>query len=737
MNNITYQHVIPSVLIIIGILIAIAVCGFSYWRYVDKNPRTMVMMAVRVLFFIVLGWCMFMPELMKSDTKTLKPRFIVAVDASGSMTLAPAKDITSRWKTMQESLDMDWSKSVAEECEVDIWPFTTELGSKMTMDELRAATPEGNATMLRDSLRKVTSRYAGQNVAGFVLFTDGLDTREAYDDWAREAWPFPIYTVRLEPDGVWDVDPDVHVDAVNTPRRVTLGWDTDLKVALSGQGTKGQQQTIQLFKNGAMDQEQIFQIPAGGGAKEVLFKLKNPEIGVFNYRVFVPPLDREENKEDNEYEVSVIVIDAKNRLLYVEGYPRWESKYLTRALQANKQATPLGFVMGPDGKFMTFGNRGSMTADMKEDQLAFFKIVIVGNIDAKELGEERAKNLVKFVEDGGSLVCLGGLKGWGPDGFLNTELKKVLPVKSVNSTIEEGDFKVEVTGEGRSHPAFAGDKDFWHIVPNILSVFPKAQMSPGAEALVACQTPDGPQPLIVAQRYGQGKIVAVLTDSLWKWKLSENSLEHKPYERFWDQLIQWLTPEKEKMDIKPLEIFADREQMFLGEEVELSARKSGSEEDDSLQRAEVQCLVVDADKRTLPYSMQAQSVASATGKSFPGYVFKYKAEKAGIHKASAVMVIDGRKIESDPVSFFVKPFTPETIPKPANVEVLKGIAEGSSGQYFETTEELDKALQNLTFATLEREEKEYESLWNNWWLLGLLMAIITLGWVIRKTMNMP
>jgi hypothetical protein len=735
--NITYEHVMPGPTIIMAILIVIGVGGFSYWMWVEKNLKTMLMCIIRVIFLACLGWCMFMPELIKSDTKTLKPRFVVAVDASGSMELKPNELAVDRWTNLKGCFDMEWVGYVSEECEVDIWPFTSEVGTKITVDEVRAAQPEGEATLLRDSLRKITSRYAGQNVAGFVLLSDGIDTREAYDDWALQPWPFPIYTVRLEEDGVWEQEPDVHIDAVNTPRRVTVEWATQLKVALSGQGTKGQAQMCKLFRNGELYAEQPFQIPAGGGAREVVFQLDNPEIGVFNYKVVVPPVDGEKNTDDNVYEVTVLVIDAKNRLLYVEGHPRWESRFLKRMLVANKQATPLGFIMGPDGKWMTFGTRGSMTADMRMDQLAFFKIVILGNLDAEELTEARAGNLVKFVEDGGSLVVLGGLKGWGDKGLMNSKLKKVMPVKSITQQIQEGEFDVDVTGEGRSHPVFEGDKEFWDIVPKILSVFPDARMAAGAQALVSCVTDAGPQPLIVAHRYGQGKVVAILTDSIWKWKLSEMSLEHKPYERFWNQLLKWLTPEKDKSDLSPLEIFADREQLFLGEEVELSGRKGGKNDDEEFQSAEVKIMVMGPDKKSLPYSTTVRSITSETGKSVPSYVLDYKAEKPGIHKAFAEMTVSGRKITSDPVSFFVKPFTPETMPKPANLQVLRGIASSSQGTYFDTPDAMNDALMDLTFATLEREQKEYESLWNNWWVLGALVAIVTAGWVVRKLQNLP
>lgn len=734
---ITYDHVMPVATIAIAVGIAFAFCAFSYWRYVDKNLHTILICATRVLFYAVLVWCMLLPELRKSDIQSLKPRFVVALDISGSMKLSPSDDVPNRWANARSCLELDWTGRIANECELDIYPFGSDVGTKLTLDEARSVEPEGASTMLRDALKRITGRYAGQNVAGFVLLSDGLDTREAYDDWAAEAWPFSLYTVRLEPDGIWEVEPDVHVDAVNTPRRVTVNWKTKLKVAVSGQGTKGQPQMVHIFKNGKPLEQIPFQIPAGGGAQEVVFELENPEIGTFNYKVVVPPVPGEKNKEDNEYEVTVLVIDAKNRLLYVEGHPRWESKYLTRALKANKQAVPLGFIRGPGGKFISFGTRGSMTPDMRTDQLAFFKIVVVGNLDAEELGEERAKNLERFVDRGGSLVLLGGLKGWGEKGFLQTSLKKAMPIKSMTPKIMEGNFPVELTGEGRSHPAFAGDSELWDVIPPVLSIFPNAKLSPAAQALVIAQTPQGPQPLIVAQRYGQGKIAVILTDSLWKWKLTPESLENKPYQRFWDQLIQWLTPEKEKLDLKPLEIFADREQLYLGEEIELSARKSIQKGDAVFESEPVKCEIIGPDKRKLPFDMQKQQVMTSSGKSFPGYALKFTAEKAGIHRAVAVTRIDGQPVESDPVSFFVKPFTPESMPKPANITVLKMLASSSDGKYFDTPEEMNEFLQTLNFATKERESVEYESLWNKYWMLAVLMGLLTFGWVLRKTRNMP
>lgn len=733
-----FEHTVPAIMIWLGVCLALAVIGYSFWRYLKLDIPTIILLVLRVFFIALLIWCLFLPELKRSLKHMLKPRFVVAIDTSKSMLLTPSEDVSNRWSVTKMVLHEPWKTIIASECDIDVYTFATELGPRIDMAESDNQVPDGLSTLLCDSLRKLTDRYKGQNVAGFLLLSDGIDTREAYDDWAGESWPWPIYTVSLEPRDLWEVEPDLRVDAVKTPRRVTVGWTTELKAIVSGQGTKGQAANVQLFENNVLVQEVPTQIPVEGGAKEVSFQLEHPQQGVFTYTVFVPPLPKESHTNDNTYAVSVQVIDTKNRLLYVEGPPRWESKYLLRALKANSQITPLCFIQGPNKKFLTIGPRGSMTPDMTESHLTFFKIVLLGNLDAEELGEQRAMNLLKFVDTGGSLVLLGGPKAWGTSGFSKTPLKKLLPVKMKSHMRKpiEGKYPVMLTEAGQSHPAFAGDKSLWEVIPPVLSVFPDVALSAGAEALVGANTSSGVQPLIVAQRYGQGKVVAVLTDSLWRWKLSPAAKENKPYQRFWNQLISWLSPAEEELAPEQLDIFADREQMFLGEEIELSARLGGNREKPA-NAVTVNCEITTPDKRGIPFLMAKQHVITPSGKSFPGFAVKFTAQLPGLHTATAITEIGGKKIESDPVSFFVKPFTPESIPRPANIEVLKALARKSNGKFFDELEDLNETLSSLQFKSSEEESVKYSSLWQNLLIISCLLAFLSVEWGIRKWRNMP
>ncbi len=732
---IIYEHTLPALIILLGVVAALAVAGFSFWRYMPKKLATIAIPALYTIFIVLLAWCILLPGKKEVETHTLKPRFVVAIDNSESMLLTPDPSISSRWDIAKQALAMPWASIVGADCDVETYSFADKVGDKITLDAVESLEATGTSTLLRDSVKELASRYAGLNVAGMLLLSDGTDTREAFTDWASDSRPFPIYTLQLEPAGMWADEADIRVDSVNTPRRVTKDWDSSLKAVISGQGTQGEAVGVQLFKDGDLIEEHPVQIPTDGGTRNVTFELKHPEIGTYEYRVFVPPLPGEVNTNDNEYVVSVQVGDSKNRLLYVEGTPRWEYKYLRRTLIANAEITPMIFFTGVDGKPRGGVPVGTLTANMDESELTFIKIVVLGNLSGAELTDERARKLVKYVEDGGSLVVLGGPKAWAADGVSSTPLKSILPVKAHawKSVESETPMPVRLTDMARSHPAFAGDPELWDSIPPILSVFPDVSLSAGASALVTVDSPQGPQSIVVVQRYGQGKVAAIFTDTLWKWQLAPGAAKGKFYQRFWAQLISWLMPTDEDVDKDTIEAFASVDRLHLGEELEINARPGkGLASVESME-----CTVTLPNKRQIPYAMTSQYVTTASGKSHPGFTARFKAEMAGLHTAVVSLEIDGRTVESAPISFYVKPFTPESVPRPIAEDVLQALAAASGGRYFTTLDALDDGLSGLNPNLIEDETEKYRTLWRHWIMIALLMTLMTTTWVVRKLQNMP
>jgi hypothetical protein len=312
----------------------------------------------------------------------------------------------------------------------------------------------------------------------------------------------------------------------------------------------------------------------------------------------------------------------------------------------------------------------------------------------------------------------------------------MLPVRGGPVKTLEGDkpYPVKLAEAARAHPAFAGDAALWQNIPPVLSLFTGFSVSPGAETLVTAETPSGPQPVVTTSRFGQGKVTAILTDSLWRWQLGPEAGKSRPYERFWTQLISWLLPRQESLEGMRLEFFSDREQIFLGESIELTAR-FGTE--DTPKPETVEARITLPDKREVPYRMAPQLVSLPSGKTFQGFAATFSATQPGLYQVSGSAKLKGQPHASEPFSFFVKPHSPETVPRPAKLEVLQTIATASGGRFFESVDDLNEHLRKLQFHTSEQRLSDYRTLWREWPSIIALMALLTASWGLRKIQNLP
>ena len=727
MHELLYEHTVPQAIIIDGLLGALLAGAFCFWRYLSWTHGPISLGLIRLLFLALLGWCLFRPAERHRENEQLRPRFVVIADTSASMGLSPKPGtIPTRWSVVQDILKENWATTIPAKAQVDTYTFDNVIGSKVSLRDLASGRPAGDGTRLRDSLQQIMDRYRGQPLAGVLLLSDGNDTREIGTEWTAGPWPAPIYSVRLEPPNSWEEVPDVRVIRVDTPRRVVAGWQSELTAVIAANGTKGRPLDVQLYEGNKLAQELPLQIPAEGGTREVKFQLDHPVVGTFIYTVKVPPLPKQPVTADNEFSVAVDVTDTKNRVLYVEGVPGFEFKFLRRALEKSKEVTPIILLQGPDGTLMSVGQSGSVNLTMAHDQLAQFKIIILGNMEGATLGEDRAQSLVKFVDEGGSLILLGGDDAWSDQGFAATPLKQLLPVeRDGNVPSREGHFNAILTKEGAAHPALQSLVKKWtHPMP-VLSVYPGSKPSGGATTVMTADN----EPLVVTQRFGQGKVAAILSNSLWRWQLQPGQQEE--YLSFWDGLIQWLMPQASQIDAYTLDLSADVEQLFLGDSLNLTARVGGSRAGEA-RDVPVTVTVQTPDGRKVPFTMESSASADKAG---PVYSVSYKSDAGGMCTAVASGVFEGRQVTSPPFSFYVKPFTPETSPRPQDVEVLQQLAKASGGVFCEQ-DQLDAVLSGIDIKNTEQERVDYTSLWNTPFILGGLMLLLSLDWILRKQRNM-
>jgi len=734
-----FEHSIPTGIILSGLLAALAALAYAAWRYLPRNATGLSLVGLRVLFLLLLFWVLLLPGKKSAITEIVKPRFIVLLDVSGSMSQSADETAgRTRWESALDMLDRPWSKTVRAKCHVEVYPFHADLETPRAFEQVAELKPEGKSSHLNLCLNRLFERLRGQELAGVLVLSDGVDTREKKDLWAEANWPAPLYVVQLEKPGVPDDKPDMRVDNMDTPRRAIVGWDTALSVTVAGQGGKGEPFPVVLFKNGKEVEKVAVQFPPEGGSRDVQFKLTHPEVATETYTVRIPVLPGEVQTNDNEMTLAVDVLDAKNRVLFLEDVPRFESKHLSRALFANKDITPLAFFQLPSRatpgakEWVAYGDRQGLSFDLTPDQLRLNKIIILGDFDSEALSPEHCRTILEFVEKGGSLILLGGQKLWGENGISKTELSKLLPFTRAGAPALEGKFNVAWTAEGRAHPALANNPDLPAELPPILSIFTGCTLSGGAFTLVDAAVDNGRQPVLVSRVYGQGKVLAVLTDSLWRWVMQPGV--DKPYPKFWRQIVQWMSPSESELDKYHIELFTDAGTIAVGDPAILQSRlviPAG----ENRKNWKVACEVTTPADRTFALAMSGRSIQAGGGAEIPGYVAEFTPSEPGNYKAVAAVEIDGKKIVSAPCLFSVRATSQEMVLKPINEKVLKALARSSGGRYG-TADELVGALQDLRVKENRERKLEYQSLWQTALVLSCLIGLLAVEWVIRKLRNM-
>jgi hypothetical protein len=134
--------------------------------------------------------------------------------------------------------------------------------------------------------------------------------------------------------------------------------------------------------------------------------------------------------------------------------------------------------------------------------------------------------------------------------------------------------------------------------------------------------------------------------------------------------------------------------------------------------------------------MDSSMDQAVAGKVVPAYTVKFKGEEPGMYAVLAASEVSGRRVESEVAYFSVKPYSPESRPRPPDLETIRAITVNSEGAFYETAAELDRALAAILPKQLEQEISEYKTYWQRWAILGMLIVLLAVEWMLRKFRNL-
>ncbi len=161
---------------------------------------------------------------------------------------------------------------------------------------------------------------------------------------------------------------------------------------------------------------------------------KSVEVSALSVSVVAPPpgtyrLIVEAETQDGELVTTnnlqtafVDVREGGGRILYLEGEQRLEQTFLRRSLRRFPD-------LDLTTKWIPKDTSGTWPEDLGDwFQPGKFDIYIIGDLDARALGDAQLQELANAVSNGAGLVTLGGFQAYGAGGYASSPLANVIPI---------------------------------------------------------------------------------------------------------------------------------------------------------------------------------------------------------------------------------------------------------------------------------------------------------------------
>jgi hypothetical protein len=325
---------------------------------------------------------------------------------------------------------------------------------------------------------------------------------------------------------------------------------------------------------------------------EINFVHKPEAKGIQNYQVRLNPDEREIFKENNSWDFKVAVTDDRTNVLLVDGFPRWEFRYLRNLFYGRDKSVHLQYVLlnpdeihrGPQpvtvyaSASRPFGEAEATFLPQIHSEWQRFDVIILGDIPPNALSASDLAAIEEAVTKRGALlVCVAGPR-YMPHGHDSRVLQDLLPVaytpgSATRYDTPESAYRIQLTATGREHAVTsqstsrALNEELWANFPPMRWRYSGAKLKDTAEVLAYAQpvggaptvagfNPDGSPGSVEAAiqqlanqknveadnaivstiRAGLGKVLLLHFDQTWRFRYGVGDTYHH---RFWGQVTRW------------------------------------------------------------------------------------------------------------------------------------------------------------------------------------------------------
>jgi len=730
----------PAAIAVLAVLAAMSIAVWAYLRPGRAQGRSRTaLLTLRLSALLLFLFALLRPVLVVRAVEPQRNVLAVVVDGSRSMEIAD-QDAKPRSAFVRETLGAAGPLRTSLARRFSLRHFQFASSAERVADPA-AMTFSGTRSYVGQALQRTAEELAGLPVSGIVLVTDGADTSRApMADTLRalKAAGLPVFTVGL---GRETLDRDVQIGRVDPPRTVLKGATLVVDVLISQTGYAGRTVALIVEDEGQVIASQDVTLPGDGepSTARVRFTLAEPGPRVLGFRI--PAQDGEQVTQNNARQALVTVEDRRERVLYIEGEPRFEMKFLRQATADDKNLQIVTLQRTAQRKFLRLDIDAPDDLaggfPKTRDELFTYRGLILGSIEATAFTPDQQRMIADFVNvRGGGLLALGGRHAFAEGGYAGTPVADVLPVqletaKASAEFVEE--IKVRPTRLGQTHIATQiadseqQSADRWSTLPALTTVNPIRRVKPGAAVLLEGRgsAPEA-QVVLAYQRYGAGKVLALPVQDSWMWQMDATvPAEDLTHETLWRRLLRWL------VDAVPERVTAsvDHDRVEAGDTVAITAN---ARDGGFLGINDATAIATITGPQGRRVDLPMTFVVDRDGE----YRASFVAEQDGLYEVGVGVTHAGQAVGSDTVYVRAAPDDGEYFDAARRTSLLKRIAEDTGGRFY-TSSTVSSLADDITYLGRGVTVVQEKDLWDMPIVLLLLIGLISGEWFLRRQRGLP
>jgi uncharacterized membrane protein len=728
---------------ILWLLIVAAAAGLAalIWWYLPKpasrarKRQAEVIWALQSLLVAVLLVLLWQPALMVTELRAQQNLVAFLVDDSRSMGIV--EDGISREAQAIKVLQGGVSAGVARRFQTRLYRFDSQLTRIADLQQLR---PDGSATHIGASLQQLADETTDLPLAAVVLLSDGSDNANGVDAdtlAVLRSRHIPVHTVGL---GHEQAAHDVEIDAATVAPRALAESRLAAVIRFHQYGYAGRQSRL-LVRDGERvlgSRDVTFAADGAPQSETVLFNVGAAGVKALQFALDVQP--GEENASNNAL-TRLVNVDADTRsVLYFEGEPRWEYKFIRRAVEDDHALRLVAMLRTSENKLYR-----QNVQDPKElaegfptraQDLFAYQGLVIGSVEATYFTPAQRELIREFVDRrGGGLLLLGGRYaladgGWGASSLADV-LPTVLPTGKKTFHVDPANVQLTTAGSDSAITRLVDDPaanaERWKKLPYLMDYQDPGVPKPGAVTLANLEASGRNMPLLVTEQYGRGRSAVLATSGTWRWQMSL-PLGDPSFSVFWQQLLRWLVTDSHGRVVATV----DSPELQDDGHTALSAEVRG-EDFQPVADAAVEAHILGPDGLSARVPMTP--VAGAPGR----FQAEWNANKAGDYLVEVTAtqhpdVAPGRAdalLGRDVFSFRRVNGEAENFHAQQNRELLTRIATLTGGRYWRP-QELAALVDEISYSPAGITTHATRALWDMPAVLLLILTLCVAEWLLRR-----